>query len=164
MLVVLAQGAHSNFFIIPWPCHSDLCPSEKSSLSMLSSNKCPGGDCHLMLIICDRDHRLWALQKPEKDLRGRQAVISSGLLLCLHHVWFWRSLVVESSLYITLVLCLLLQSFSSAVVWIFYSASKVCFFFVQPNVDLEKRLFFVFAASFYILESFIMFLSAFSLG
>lgn len=52
---------------------------------------------------------------------------------CLGLTCSWRPPVVESSLYFTLLLCLLLHSFCSAVLWIFYSASWLPPFFLSSS-------------------------------
>lgn len=88
------------------------------------------------------------------------------LLLCLSLglTCPWRALVLEPCLYFGLILCLLLQSFSSAVLWIFCSATEILYFLSSPMQIWRKDCSLSLCIILYILESFMMFLSAFSQG
>lgn len=142
MLAVQSLGA-CKFFIIPWVSYSNLCPSEKSSISMLSFNKCPGGNCHLILIIYDRDHGLWALRKPEKGLWGRWLFLLAFHYACtitgsdvLMNIFGGRFFPV---IYSCTVLAATYFFLSCSLDLLFCKVSP--FYFVQPSADLEKRLF-----------------------
>lgn len=133
-----ATYCHSKFIVTPQALH---CTWEKTPLFMLSSSKYSGGNSHSTLIVS-----------------------SPMLELCLVLTCPWRALVLEPCLYFGLILCLLLQSFSSAVLWIFCSANEILYFLSSPMQIWRKDCSLSLCIILYILESFMMFLSAFSQG